>query len=127
MAPDKPDRPHETIGLRDAYEAIRRWYTENVHMLDESDGYARRSAGLIRAMRPASDVSDIEIRAVLGEVIYGNLEWGYTRSDGTRTMADYAKAALSQAGLTYGLSVEDLQSLQASSLWEHLSVNREPG
>ncbi len=119
------DPKPEGISFKDAYTAIHNWYGSNVHLLaGRSDDYARRSVALINALPEASTLSDLEFRAVFGEVIYGLLEWAYHKSDGRYKMAAYAHAALEAAGLSFSLSEDERAALKASQLWTYLSFNR---
>lgn len=58
----------------------------------------QHSVALIDRLHEGSDLTQLELRAVLGEVIYGYLEWAYHENDGDFKMAAYAHAALEQAG-----------------------------
>lgn len=85
MGLNADDKKPVGMSLADAYERIREWYSRNIALLRQKMGdceYAKKSEGLIRALPPASQLSELEIRAVLGEVIYGNLEWAYHQTDG---------------------------------------------
>jgi len=86
--------------------------------------YAKRSKELIGALPPAPKLNDLEIRAVLGEVIYGYLEWAYHETDGQYKMAAYAHGALEAAGLKCSLSETERQQLKGSTLWPYLMINR---
>jgi len=125
MGLSSDDQKPDNITLHDAYESVRDWYRTNKAKCRASDqNYVKKSFDLIDRLPPASNISELEIRAVLGEVIYGNLEWGYHESDGDFKMAAYAEAALEQAGFEFWINEQDKQSLKASSLWPHLSINR---
>jgi len=86
--------------------------------------YAKKSEALILALPPPDELSQLEIRAVLGEVIYGNLEWAYHQADSQYKMAAYAHGALEAAGLSWSLTEEDRKQLVGSRLWPHLMINR---
>jgi len=86
--------------------------------------YGKKSEALIRARPPASQLSDLEQRAVLGEVIYGNLEWAYHETDGQYKMAAYAHGALEAAGLSWSIGESEGQKLADSGLWPYLIINR---
>lgn len=119
------DQKPRGISLDDAYSAIRAWYIANVSKaLARNDEYGRRSAALIRALPPSAP-GNLETRAVLGEVIYGNLEWRYHESDGRYKMAAYAHSALETGGHPTGLSDDERQQLQSSPLARHFSWNRQ--
>lgn len=123
MGLDKSDQLPQNITLSDAYQSVRKWYQTNIKEIERKGGdYATRSVSLIRALPDAA--SDLETRAVLGEVIYGNLEWAYHQSDGKYKMAAYAHAALKSTGHDFRLSDEDKTKLKGSKLWPHLSINR---
>lgn len=110
------------IALTDAYSAIRTWYCAHADQaLARGDEYGRGSAALIQALPAASAVSDLEIVAVLREVILGYLEWAYHQSDGRYKMAAYAHAALEKAGRSYTLTAEETEVLKSSTLWPYLS------
>ena len=114
------------VSFADAYTAIRDWYRSNVHRIQSrADDYSRRSVALINVLPPASALSDLEFRAVFGEVIYGFLEWAYHESDGRYKMAAYAHAALETAGLSFSLTEEERATLKTSKLWTYLFFNRD--
>jgi len=119
MALGPSDPKPKGVSYRDAYTAIRNWYRGNAHNIqDRADEYARHSAVLIDVLPLASALSDLEFRAIFGEVIYGLLEWGYHQSDGRYKMAAYAHAALEAAGLSFRLTSEDQSALEVSTLWQ---------
>jgi hypothetical protein len=127
MGLDSTDSKPKHMSLPQAYENIRRWYTQNLPLLRERPAggdYVQRSRALIRALPPASALNDLEIRAVLGEVIYGNLEWAYHQTDGQHKMAAYAHGALEAAGLQWSLADTEKQQLKGSTLWPYLSISR---
>lgn len=125
MGLSSEDLRPEGIPLADAYLAIRRWYIANVSKIATREGdYARRSEALIHAL-PAAVPSLLEIRAVLGEVVYGNLEWAYHETDGSYKMAAYAFAALEAAGYDYSLTASEREQLLASPLARHFIWNRQ--
>ena len=128
MGLSQTDKKPRAISLAQAYEHIVRWYSENLSLLRQrtADGeYAGKSDALIKALPPASGLTDLEIRAVLGEVIYGNLEWAYHETDGQYKMAAYAHGALEAAGLGWSLSEAERQELKDSKLWPYLIINKE--
>jgi hypothetical protein len=115
------------ITLEDAYERIREWYTANVPLLKErmkGRPYPKESEELMCALPASGSLTGLEIRAVLGEVIYGYLEWAYHESDGRFKMAAYAHAALEQAGLEIGLSTREKEQIRSSALWPYLIISR---
>lgn len=116
------------MSLIDAYKSVRRWYSGSIPLLREKMGgsdYAKKSEALIHALPPASQLSELEIRAVLGEVIYGNLEWGFHQTDGNYKMSAYAFAALETAGTDWSFNEQEMHKLKASPLWPLLMINRE--
>ena len=127
MGLDSTDSKPKDMSLPQAYENIRRWYTQNLSLLQKRPGgveYAKQSEALIKALPPASTLNDLEIRAVLGEVIYGNLEWAYHQTDGQYKMAAYAQGAIEAAGLQSSLTETERQQLKGSTLWPYLSIGR---
>ena len=99
------------ISLGDAYAAIRRWYQAIAPSIyDGNDIHGGRFLDFITSLPHAEKLDDVEIRAVLGEVLYGSLEWGYHESDGQFKMAAYAHAALEAA--QFGLSLSSAEKLQ---------------
>ena len=119
------DKKPVDISLKKAYEKIRKWYQANViGARNRNDEYGDHSAALIETLPPGDQLSDLEIRAVLGEVIYGNLEWAYHKDDGEYKMAAYAHGALEAAGLSWSLSEEERSQLKSSPLWQHLLISR---
>ena len=115
------------VSLGQAYESIRRWCTRNLWQLrPELNGSedAAQAKALIMALPPASELNDLELRAVLGEVLYGYLEWAYHRRDGRFKVAAYAHAALEEAGLHWSLSDTERQRLKGSALWPYLTLGR---
>jgi len=121
------DKKPQNMTLAEAYKNIRQWYSQNLSLLQQRLGdpeYAKKSEALIRALPPASELNDLEIRAVLGQVISGNLEWAYHETDGQYKMAAYAHGALEAAGLNKSLSETERQQLKGSALWPYLMINR---
>jgi len=128
MGLNADDKKPAGMSLADAYERIRQWYSHSIPLLRQKMGdrdYANKSEALIRALPPAPQLSELEIRAVLGEVIYGNLEWAYHQTDGNYKMAAYAHGALETAGLSWSINEEEKQKLKTSVLWPHLMINRQ--
>jgi hypothetical protein len=122
MGLDVSDEKPVGISLQGAYTAIRDWYRTNAGGLSEeppAEGspdirqYAKECLPLVRAL-PPEGLSQLEIRAVLYEVIMGQLEWAYHRSDGQYKMAAYAHAALDEAGLWLGFSERERRELKAA-------------
>ena len=122
------DKKPAGMSLADAYKHIRQWYSHSIPLLQQKMGdrdYAKKSEALIRALPPVPKLSELEIRAVLGEVICGNLEWAYHQTDGKYKMAAYAHGALETAGLDWSINEEERQKLKTSVLWPHLMINRQ--
>ena len=127
MGLNAADKKPKNMSVAQAYEHICRWYSQNLSLLRQRMGdreYGKKSEALIRALPPASKLNDLEIRAVLGEVIYGYLEWAYHETDGQYKMAAYAHGALEAVGLNWSLSETERQQLKGSTLWPHLMINR---
>ena len=103
------------ISLRDSYKKIRAWYTANRDTNLASDAnYRGASNALIDAL--PDDPSDLEIRAVLEQIIRGNLEWGFHQSDGQYKMAAYALGAIQSQSLPMFMSDQDRSALSKSPL-----------
>lgn len=123
MGLDSSDLRPTGIALRAAYDAIRAWLQANAsHLASHPPHDAYRdfrphieaSLPLIEALPPSASLSDIEIRAILLEVIMGKLEWAYHQSDGKFKIAAYAHAALDHAGLSFILTDQEKRALQAT-------------
>ena len=108
------------ISLRNAYSAVRDWYRTHVAEVPDWDtAEAARSVLLIKALPESSGLSDLEMRAVLAEVLAGRMEWAYHRSDGAYKMAAYAEALADDDGR---LVVEgELAELRRSALAPYLA------
>ena len=120
------DKIPPNVSFRDAYSKIREWCQANVEIPESrNDEYGNRGATLTKALPLHDNLSDLEIQAVLGEVIYGNLEWAYHQDDGAYKMAAYAQGALEATGLSFVLSSDEKAKLQDSPLWTHLTLSRE--
>jgi hypothetical protein len=125
MGLSQSDKKPVCISLEKAYSKIRKWYKANIDMVrSRNDDYGDRSVMLIEALPEANMLTDLEIRAVLGEVIYGRLEWAYHQDDGDFKMAAYSHAALDKAGISWNLSDEDKEQLKNSTLWLMFWFNR---
>ena len=121
MGLNRDDRLPEGISMREAYSAVRSWYKQNcADLANRDDSYGRKSEALITALPSESSATDIEIRAVFGQVIGGLLEWGYHQDDGSYKMAAYALAALEEAGYKTWLLKSDIGALKGSRLWPHI-------
>ena len=113
------------ISLEDAYSEIRKWYQSNIAtVLKRGNDYEEKSAELIKKLPPVKSMTKLEIRAIMGEVIYGYFEWAYHESNGKFKMAAYAHAALEAAGLSFSLNDNEKQILKDSPLWSFLFINR---
>ncbi len=135
LAPDDP-KPAQ-ITIREAYTKIRKWFQTsaarfiespaeevkagNITIVRDFSSHAEACFDLVENLPEEKDLSDIEIRAVLAEVIAGKLEWAYHQSDGDYKMAAYAHAALDRAGSPLFLSQEEKAKLKASKLYPYLS------
>jgi hypothetical protein len=68
--------PHQA--LIDAYTIIRNWYVSNIRLArNRGDDFGDKSFALTEQLPEAGELSELEIRAVLVEVIMGNLEWAF--------------------------------------------------
>jgi hypothetical protein len=128
MGLSQTDCKPEGITLNEAHAKVRHWYQNNKTKCGAQDqDYVQRSFALIDHLPEPAVPSELEIRAVLGEVIYGNLEWAYHETDGDFKMAAYAHAALEQAGFHFSLNEQEKHALQhGSSIWPYLSISRSP-
>ncbi len=127
MGLDKTDLKPDNLSLIQAYEYIHQWYSRNLPLLKKDFGdrdWFPKSEALMRALPPVSQLSTLEVRAVLGEVIYGHLECGYNYSDGQYKMAAYAIGALETAGFSWSLNELEKQQLMKSKLWQYLFISR---
>jgi len=99
--------------LEFGYQKIRDWYQKNVAQLDnyENREWVKPSRRLILALPPKA--TELEMRAIMREVRTGLLEWGYSRSDGEKSMNEYAREAVGGQG--YDLSREEENSLRRES------------
>jgi hypothetical protein len=126
MALSHGDDLPRSITLAEAYMKIRGWYREHADSITVQDeDYRQRSQALIRALPTARTLTELEIRAVLEEVISGLLEWAYHQSDGDFKMAAYATKALESAGLPKWLSKDEIEQLRMSRLWPFLGRSRD--
>jgi hypothetical protein len=136
MGLDPKDPKPTQITIREAYTKIRQWYRVNVpkfldrpakeietgefKIVRDFSASAKACFDLVDNLPDQSELSDIEIRAVLVEVISGKLEWAYHQSDGDYKMAAYAHAALEQAGLPTFLSEAEKCELRGSRIYPFL-------
>lgn len=111
------------ISLSEAYIKIWEWYRANLDQalaFDQEQG--TNCAALIKALPEPNSATDIEIKAVLGEVRWGALEWAYREGDGKHMLGQYAYAALEGSGIPKHLSDEEVGQLANSPLSPHLTV-----
>jgi hypothetical protein len=119
------DKKPTDISLEKAYINIRKWYKNNIDLaIARGDDYGKRSARLIKNLPTVKNINQLEIRAILGEIIYGNLEWAYHKDDGKYKMAAYAHSALETEHFALSLSEEEKDKLKNSRLWPYLSIKR---
>jgi hypothetical protein len=123
MALYKTDARPVDISLSDAYTAIRDWYQKHSDVEHHSErpceaDYLRGPVSLIKALPPAKKLTDIEKIAVLREILFGYLEWGFHKSDGKFKMAAYAVGISS-----YSFTDKEKAQLKKSVLWPYLSPN----
>jgi len=139
MGLDPKDPKPTQITIREAYTKIRQWYRDNVpkflerpveeiemggfKIVRDYSAHAKACLDLVDNLPDQSELSDIEIRAVLAEVIAGKLEWAYHQSDGDYKMGAYAHAALEQAGLPLFLSEAEKRELGSSRIYPFLSTH----
>jgi hypothetical protein len=108
--------------LETAYERIRNWYREHPGLNKGSAEYVTASNLLINALQ--AQASELEMRAVMKEVLAGLLEWGHGQSDGQQTMAAYAQEAVASFGGYSLREAEEAELRRTSSLWPYLSSGR---
>jgi hypothetical protein len=100
MGLDSQDKKPQGMLLIQAYDNIGQWYLENLPLLPKEWGHqpelAKKSEALIKALPPASKLTELEIRAVLAEVISGCLEWGITTQMGSTRWLPMPTAPLKQ-------------------------------
>jgi hypothetical protein len=125
MGLDVRDRLTEGILLKDAYKKIKKWYSSNIHKINVmNDDYRNRSINLVNNLPHENLASELEMRAVLGEVIHGNLEWGYHESDGRFKMAAYSLAAFETLNIGWAFNDAEKEILKSSELWKFLIISR---
>jgi hypothetical protein len=106
----------ETISLDLAYKHVRDWYLANLELapkLAQTPFVADRARTLITSL--SESLSQLEMRAVLHEVIEGLLDWGAAQSDGQFLMSDYARAGLESSG-GERFTMDERSRLQGTSL-----------
>jgi hypothetical protein len=113
------------VSMRDAYAAIHDWVRSHVDDPDTPTGLGERSRALVAAMPQVEDATEVEMRAVFGELIGGNLAWAYRKTDGTHRMAEYAHEALRCAGVSHEISdPAEREALLASPMRPYLFCSR---
>lgn len=111
--------PHQA--LIDAYTIIKNWYVTNIKVAkDRDDDFGDRSIALTEQLPEVGELSELEIRAVLVEVIMGNLKWAFRERDGSLNMGEHAFNGLNQAGYGTSFSDEEIDRLRQSKLWPYL-------
>ncbi len=112
------------ITFTEAYSAIRNWCQAHADT-EEAVGLSAKSKALISAMPDPAEATDVEMRAVFGEVITGNLAWAYRKTDGEHRMAEYAHAALNGAGIAPEITdPAERAELESSPMLPHLFCTR---
>lgn len=113
------------FSIEEAYERVKKWYQDNINSIDEvtTEEYAEISRNLINNLPDSPDATVLEMRAVMAEIIAGNLEWGYSGKDDEYTMSAYAKEAVKPFG-GYSISKKEQEELRSSNLWPYLSPGR---
>ncbi len=119
------DKKPEGITFKDAYVKIRKWYVANENLaIARGDDYGKKSAELINHLPKANTVTDLEMRAIMQEVINGYLEWAYHKDDGQFKMAAYAHAAL-EASNQWMMNETEKQELKTSHIWRFLIISQQ--
>ena len=113
------------FSIEEAYERVKKWYQDNIIDLDAmtNEEYAEISRNLINNLPDSPDATVLEMRAVMAEIIAGNLEWGYSGKDDEYTMSAYAKEAVKPFG-GYSISKKEYEELRSSNLWLYLTPGR---
>jgi hypothetical protein len=124
----KREIPEEinSITIREGFEYIRSWFIlhkQDLKNRNLSSAYIEKSLRLIELIEGNQKLNELEMKAILVEVLSGNLEWAYGESDGKYTMADYAHAALKTLFNGWDFSDKEKSKLQKSSLANYLSQN----
>ena len=76
---------------------------------------------MIRNLPHPDEATEIEMIAIMREVIVNLLEWAYGSSDGNYKMYTYAKAALETLNRSYSLSDEEEEELKKSKLYSYIA------
>jgi hypothetical protein len=113
------------IPIEAAYAAIRAWCQAHVDDPMPVRGPSAASRQLVAVLPEPSVASELEMRAVLGELITGNLAWAYRKTDGLHPMAAYAHAGLEHAGVTTEIrDPDEREQLRTSPIWPFLFTTR---
>ncbi len=114
------DRIPNKMPLQKVYSVIQNWLQANIELVKR---YESEYMPLVEALRPADEMRDIEMRAILGEVMWGNLEWAKDASDGQYTLRAYVWAAEKSSSDLLHLSEDEKSELRQSHLWPHLMLS----
>ena len=113
------------ISMLDAYAAIHDWCCTHVDDLEVPTGLGERQRSLVSALPQPADASVVEMRAVFGELIGGNLAWAYRKTDGAHRMAEYAHSALRGADVSQEIvDLAEREALLASPMGPYLFCSR---
>jgi imidazolonepropionase-like amidohydrolase len=117
--------------LLKAYKAICRWYRANRYYFEllyqnGNKAFTSELLELTHRLPRTKDITEIEMRAILIEVLRGNLEACYHASDGSYAMQAYARAGLTAFG-NMDLTQAEVELLKESPLWSSLCYNRSCG
>ena len=119
------DKIKENISLKAAYCKIKKWYQSNIHLAKElNSDYGDRSVNLIDNLPECDEISNVEIRAILEEVIWGYLEWGYHKKDRYYKMAAYAHGAFESNNISGQLNDNEKKKLEKSQIWQFLTSSK---
>lgn len=125
MGLNESDKLPRRITPQGAYKAIYDWYKSNERFLDDIvlDGFKGYKDGflpLVKHLIEPNNISDIEIKAILIEVIQGSLEPCYHASDSKYKMGAYAHAGLKHYGSIHKLTEEEALILRRSPIRQYL-------
>jgi hypothetical protein len=110
--------PHQA--LIDAYTIIKNWYLANLKLArDRDDDFSDRSIAFTEQLPDVGELSELEIRSVLVEVIMSNLEWAFQERVGALKLGEHAFDGLNQAGYGTSFSGEEIGRLRQSRLWSY--------
>ena len=110
------------ISLPTAYKKIKNWYAENPNTNPRWHAQYREASNKLAQALP-DNPSELEILAILDEVLRGNLEWAFHESDGHYKMAAYAEGALKSGNYPEYFSKENRQLIEKSPIF-HLLMPR---